>query len=344
MSRRTVARMEHDAAAALAEALELVGAAASVVVLPSSGERSDMVVEAASQRFIVEVKSVVTAAAGALLAERTPRDAPLIVVADRIAAAAKQSLRAAGVNFFDRRGELWIASPPLRVDARLDLELRPAVIKGGPLDSQVAKEAAIASLLAPRQPHGVRQIARCIDRSPSTVSVAMAGLRDFGLLTSDGEAMVPELFGALAAVWHRRPVALATLPGRGDAARLGLGLDAPEASTGWALTDTRGAMSWGIPIITSGDYPPDFLVPSEAALRSALSHLTEASTPGVRACTVSVAPVRFACTRRVDHSRTTGERWPVANHIVVALDMAQDKARGLEALDQWQPEGIDRAW
>ena len=303
-----------------------------------------MVVETESHRFIVEVKSVVTAASGALLAGRIPRDMPLIVVADRIAAAAKQSLRAAGVNFFDRRGELWIASPPLCVDARLDLERPPAVIRGGPLDSQVAKEAAIACLLAPRQPHGVRQIARCIDRAPSTVSVSMAGLRDVGLVTSAGEAMVPELFGALAAVWHRRPVALATLPDRGNATRLGLGLDAPEDSTGWALTDTRAAMSWGIPIITSGDYPPDFLVPSEAALRSALSHLTEAPTPGVRACTVSVAPVRFACTRRVDHSRTTGERWPVANHIVVALDMAQDKARGLEALDQWQPEGIDRAW
>lgn len=343
MSRRTVVRMEHDAAAALSEALELAGVAASVVSLPSPAERFDLVVETDSQRFDVEVKSVVTAVAGAMLAECTPRDAPLIVVADRIAAAAKQSLRAAGVNFFDRRGELWIASPSLCVDTRLDLA-RPPVSKGGPLDSQVAKEAAIACLLAPRQPHGVRQIARCIDRAPSTVSVAMAGLRDVGLLTSAGEAMVPELFGALAAVWHRRPVALAALPGRGDATRLGLGLDAPEASTGWALTDTRAAMSWGIPIIASGDYPPDFLVPSDAALSSALSHLTEAPTLGVRACTVSVAPVRFACAHRVDHSRTTGERWPVANYIVVALDMAQDKARGLEALDQWQPEGIDRAW
>ena len=344
MSRRTVARMEHDAAAALSEALELADAAARVIALPSPGERFDLVVETDSQRFDVEVKSVVTAVAGAMLAERTPRDAPLIVVADRIAAAAKESLRAAGVNFFDRRGELWIASPSLCADTRLDLPRPPVASAGGPLDSQVAKEAAIACMLAPRQPHGVRQIARCIDRAPSAVSVAMAGLRDVGLLTSDGEAMVPELFDALAAVWHRRPVALAALPDRGDATRLGLGLDAPEDSTGWALTDTRAAMSWGIPIIASGDYPPDFLVPSEPALRSALSHLAGAPTPGTRACTVSVAPVRLACTRRVDHSHTTGERWPVANHIVVALDMAQDKARGLEALDQWQPGSIDRAW
>ena len=57
-----------------------------------------------------------------------------------------------------------------------------------------------------------------------------------------------------------------------------------------------------------------------------------------------MAPVRLACLRRVDHSKTTGERWPLAYHIIVALDIAQDRARGLEALELWQPEGIVRAW
>ena len=47
---------------------------------------------------------------------------------------------------------------------------------------------------------------------------------------------------------------------------------------------------------------------------------------------------------RVGHSPTTGEPWPVAHRVVVALDIAQDRARGLEALEQWQPEGIARAW
>ncbi len=113
---------------------------------------------------------------------------------------------------------------------------------------------------------------------------------------------------------------------------------------GWALTDTLAAASWGMPIVARGDHPPDFYVPSETELRAARSLLGDASDPNVRACTVVVAPVRLACLRRVDHSKTTGERWPVANHIVVALDIAQDRARGLEALEQWQPEGIVRAW
>ena len=340
--------MEQDAVAALSEALHRIG----VVTIVSSAEqpaddmRADAVVEAAGQRFDVEVKSVVTAAHGALLAASAPRDVPLIVVADRVAADAKRSLREAGVNYFDRRGELRIVSPPLFIDTLVESALPLAGGRSGSFDSQVAKEVAIACLLTPGQPHGVRQIARYIDRAPSAVSSAMAGLRDDGLLTSAGEAMVPDLFHALVTVWRRRAVLLETLPDTGarEAGRLGLGLDEPEDSTGWALTDTRAAASWGIPIVAAGDYPPDFYVPSESALRAARSRLGEAANPASRACTVAVAPVRLACLRRVDHSHTTGEQWPVANHIVVALDIAQDQARGLEALDQWKPEGIVCAW
>ena len=289
---------------------------------------------------------MVTAAHGEQIARSGGREAPLLVVADRIAADAKRSLREAGVNYLDRRGELRIVAPPLIIDTVVESRLPIAGGSGGSLDSQVAKEVAICCLLTPNQPHGVRQIARYIDRAPSAVSNAMTGLREDGLLTSAGEAMIPDLFHELLAVWRRRAVSLAALPGTGarDAQRLGLGLDKPETSTGWALTDTRGAASWGIPIIARGDYPPDFYVPSESSLRASRSLLGDATDPAARACTVAVAPVRLACLHRVDHSQTSGERWPVANHIVVALDIAQERARGLEAIEQWKPDRIVRAW
>jgi len=348
VSRRTTAAIEQDAVTALSEALGRIGVVANILStgLSAGDMRLDALVEFAGQRFEVEVKSVVTAAHGTLLAGSAPRDVPLIVVADRIAADAKRSMREAGVNYFDRRGELRIVSPPLFVDTLVESALPMAGGRSGPLDSQVAQEVAIACLLTPDQPHGIREIARYIDRAPSAVSSAMAGLRDDGLLTSAGEAMVPDLFQALLVVWRRQVVLLATLPGTGarEAQRLGLGLDKPEGSTGWALTDTRAAASWGIPIVAAGDYPPDFYVPSDSALRAACSHLGEATNPASRACTAAVAPVRLVCLRRADHSHTTGEQWPVANHIVVALDIAQDQARGLEALEQWKPEGIVRAW
>ena len=67
--------------------------------------------------------------------------------------------------------------------------------------------------------------------------------------------------------------------------------------------------------------------------------LGEAPDPTTRGCTVAVGPVRLVCLRRVDHSALSGECWPVVNHIVVALDIAQDRARGLEALEQWRTLG-----
>lgn len=306
----------------------------------------DAVTEAAGQRFEIEVKSVVTAAQGVRLAESVRRDVPLIVIADRIATDAKRSLRDAGVNFFDRRGELRIVSQPLFVDTLVEPAFSLARGRSGSLASQVAKEVAIVCLLTPNQRHGVRQTARYIDRVPSAVSNAMAGPRDDGLLTDVGEAVVPDLFHALRMVWRRQSVMLGRLPDPGahEAELLGLGCDTPAYTTGWALTDTRAAASWGIPIVAAGDYPPDFYVPSESALRAARSRLGEATNPAFRACTVAVAPVRLACLHRVDRFRATGEQWPVANHIIVALDIAQDQARGLEALKQWNPEGIARAW
>jgi hypothetical protein len=36
--------------------------------------------------------------------------------------------------------------------------------------------------------------------------------------------------------------------------------------------------------------------------------------------------------------------FPVANHVVVALDLAQDSGRGREILDAWNPEGHIRVW
>ena len=348
MTRRTTAVMEQDAVANLSEALGRIGVVTDVLSTEQSAgdERIDAVVEAAGQRFEVEVKSIITAAQGEFLARSATGDVPLIVVADRIAADAKQSLREAGVNYFDQRGELRVVAPPLIVHTQVETTLPAAGISGGPLDNQVGKEVAIACLLTPDRSHGVREIARYIERAPSAVSTAMAGLRDDGLLTSAGEALVPDLFHALLTVWRRRAVLLAALPDPGarNTKRLGVGLDEREDSTGWALTDTRAAASWGIPIVAAGDYPPDFYVPSESSLRAARLHLGEATNPASRACTVAVAPVRLVCRRRVDHSRTTGEQWPVANHIVVALDIAQDRARGLEALEQWNPEGIARAW
>lgn len=306
----------------------------------------DFVVQIGDRTLVGEVKSIVTrASVSHLVRWANQLGRPAIVVADRIAEDAKTTLRHAGLNYLDRRGELRLFDGPLKIDARVPSSVQAS--SSEPLSSQVAQEVAITCLIRPDEPHGVREIATYIERAPSAVSKAMAGLRTEGLLTSQGEPAVPDLFRELAVRWRRRPIALLNLPRPGTGttnAQLELGFDQPEATTGWALTDTLAAAAWGMPIVARGDYPPDFYVPSAAALRRAISLLGKADDTKRRACTVAIAPVRLVCLRRLDRAQISGEVWPVANHIVVALDIAADKARGLEALDQWQPKGIARAW
>ncbi len=333
-----------DALLSALDALEIEAEPAS----PRTANRAkpDFLVRVGDSVLVAEVKSVVTKADAEQVVRQAKRlGRPAIIVADRIAQDAKASMRRAGLNYLDRRGELRLFEGPLKVDARVPPSVQAAASE--PLSSQVAQEVAIACLLQPDQPHGVRETAAYVDRAPSAVSKAMTGLRAEGLLTSRGEPAVPDLFQELSVRWRRRPVALADLPrpGHGSTnAQLELGLDAPEATTGWALTDTVAAAAWGMPVVARGDYPPDFYVPSASALRRAIRLLSEADDQGRRACTVAVAPVRLVCLRRNDRSQASGEIWPVANHIVVALDIATDKARGSEVLEQWQPDGITRAW
>ena len=345
MGRRSTAAMEKSAVVALAEALSGLGLAVSAET-SVSGKRADLFVESAGIELDVKAKPVITAGNGAEIARRDWPDALTRVwVADRIAAEAKQAFREQGVNFFDLRGELRVVEPPLFIDTKIDVEEPYPPARSGPLDSQVAKETAIACLLTPDQPHGVRETARLIGRSPGAVSRAMADLQLVGILTSRGEPMVPDLFHELAIVWRRRPLALAKMPEPGDEWPE-MSADASDKAmlSGWTLTDTVAAQSWGIPVVAPGGYPPDFYVPDRTVLHLARSRLGEPDKPERRACTVAVAPVRFACWHQFDHSETSGVKWPVANHIVVALDLAQDKARGMEMIDQWEPEGIVRAW
>lgn len=345
---KTSAEVEREALDSLIVALGGLGVSADVV--PTGALMADVspdaVLDVAGHRLEIEIKSVVTAAHGERLAQTVGQHRHLIVVADRIASDAKQAFRKAGINYFDRRGELRIVEPPVVIDTVVESETASSLRLSGSLNSEVAKEVAIACLLTPDQPHGVRETARYLNRAPSAVSTAMAGLRDVGLLTSSGEAIIPDLFLELMGKWRRRAVPLATVPDAGtrNAMRLKLGLDQSEDAMGWALTDTLAAASWGMSVVARGDHPADFYVPTESVLRAARSILGDAPDPATRACTIAVAPVRLVCIRRVDHSSTTGESWPVANHVVVALDIAQDRARGLEILERWEPEGIVRAW
>ena len=138
--------------------------------------------------LVGEVKSIVTKADAEQVVRRAKRlGHPAIIVADRIARDAKASMRRAGLNYLDRRGELRLFEGPLKVDARVPASVQAAASE--PLSSQMAQEVATACLLQPDQPHGVGEIAAYIDRAPSAVSKAMTGLRPHRLARQFGDLM-----------------------------------------------------------------------------------------------------------------------------------------------------------
>jgi hypothetical protein len=313
-------------------------------VIESEGRKwqADAVFTVNGQQIVIEAKAAVTERdASQLIAFAAASPLPVLVASRRIADGARAHLRRDQVGYYDGRGHLRLTIPGVVVDT--DVPPMESVDQPPPaFEGEVVREVAIVLLDEPGVRHGLREVARTIGRVPSAVSAAFDRLRANDLLTSANEPIVPELFWELAAAWRRGSQALAGLPepGRGSQnALLQLGL---HEDVGWALTDTLGARAWGMPIVVSPHYPPDFYVPTIMALQRAAAQFGRAQHDENRLCTVAVAPVPLVCRWRVDRP---GEHWKVANHVVVALDIARDEARGREILERWDPpEGITRVW
>lgn len=274
------------------------------------------------------------------------RGALPLLVADSVPGAVRAELRSHGWGWLDLRGHLHLAGQGVFVDA----DVRPVTRRPDRADAfsgSVGLEVACSLLLDPDARHGVRDLARRLARSPSTVSEVLSVLREQGLLASDGTALLPDLFWETARAWRPREVPLSDLPrpGAGSVnAVLQLGLDDIETTPGWALTGTLAAAMYGARVAARSDHPPDFYVPSREALRRAARLLGVAIDSDHRLAAVSVAPVSAACARRVDPASreakawaSATESWPLAHPLFVALDLARDPGRGREILDSWQP-------
>src|SRR5262249_47845546 len=164
----------------------------------------------------------------------------------------------------------------------------------------------------------------------------------------DARPMVPDLFEAVADVWHPVRVPLADRPREGAGRvneRLQLGFDDREGS-GWVLADAAAAAGWGAPVVLSSGAPPDFYVPDRSVGAQARG-LLGAAAYGRHACTVAAAPAPYVCRRRYDRSNTINSEFLLPSSVVAALDLAIDPARGRETLELWSrdldPE-IRRVW
>ena len=269
-----------------------------------------------------------------------------VLIADRIPEAVRAELQSHGWGWLDLRGHMHLAGHGVFVDADVP-RVKSRAERADAFSGSAGLEIACMLLLEPDSRHGVRDLARKLARSPSTVSEVLGTLRTQGLVTPDGVAVLPYLFWETASAWHPQEVPLMDLPRPGEGsvnAALRLGFDDVETQSGWALTGTLAAAAYGAPVAARSDHPPDFYVPSSAILRRAMRLLGAAIDPEHRRASVSVAPVPAVCEQRVDPASQqakawafTSDPWPLAKPLFVALDLARDPGRGREILEGWQP-------
>ena len=265
-----------------------------------------------------------------LVDARTREDPLALLVADRITAEAREVLEREGWSFLDRRGHLRLRAPGVLVDT----DFPPVTsVSAAPTPDPLSGKAgrAVAYRLLTVREERVTPTRSGTGFAPSTISVALQRLRDAGLIDASGQPVLPELFWALAEQWQPQRYWILELP---DPIEAGIDPDGP----GWCLTGTSAAVEWGAPAVTAHEQF-DFYVPGPAAASIALRRHGTAPDPLTAAASVAVPPVRAVTDHR---TARTLSGWRLAHPVAVALDLAQDRARGREILDDWSPD--ERVW
>lgn len=310
-----VSEFDLDAVVALKEALKEAGVECG---WPEVG-----VVQIAGQAFRVLPIGVIRERDAVLIAHIQTR--PTVVVADRISAVAREELSRSGVSWLDRRGHLWLKAPGVYVNAEVTPSVAPPprvvnFLSGTGLD------VALALMTAPYQDVGVNELGRRIHRSPGRVSEILSALRSTGLVEGGNRPAVPELFWHVVDRWKPRWQPLSALPPTDGVDRC-------------RLSGTLAGLELGVPLVSGSQGSLPSLYVGKA---TELSRFVDAYARRDRtAAEAAVCPSRFAVTIRGGAVR---DGFPVAHPVVVALDLAQDRARGHEMLEAWNPEGVVRVW
>jgi DNA-binding transcriptional ArsR family regulator len=336
-----------DAATA---ALTAVGIAAA----PSPEDlAADLALEVNGVRLDIDVEVAATVTPESLTnqlhrhSDSSLQSAPAhLLIADRIVAAAREVLREHGWSWLDLRGHLHLSGPGVLVDTAVPAAPdvpRPVDLFAG----KVALEVSCALLLASGRPGSVRQLARDLNRSPSSVSAVLSSLREAQLVDSEGLPVTPELFWETAGAWRPASttiVRIALLDDPTITTALRTGWDEPTTGVGWALTDTMAAAAYGAPAGVRSGYPPDFYVPDATTAHRAEALLGVPTSEAARGATIRIAPVPQVCSLRFPAS-PGGPPWPLAHPLFVALDLAADPGRGREILEGWNPpQEVTRVW
>jgi len=265
-----------------------------------------------------------------------------LLVADRITVDARDRLSDWGWSWFDRRGHLRLRSPGVLIDTDVTASARSTATHDEPIRGRAGLSIAYRLLTHPTE--AISPTRSGLGFAPSTVSEALDRIRTAGLVDSEGLPVIPELFWVLAERWNPERTWLASAPDPTD----------PAASE-WCVSGTAAAAALGAPVVSTTSVP-DLYVPGPVAVTIAARRFGVARDATVAAASIAVAPVAEVTEvievtevtevteviEVIDDRRPAGAGWPLAHPVAVALDLAQDRSRGREILDDWSPP--ERVW
>ncbi len=345
---------------------ELVTLASNVRGLNIDHDHDDWVAVAVSAKnwpARVIVRDAVSRSAARQLLTTEARSSK-IVVANQLSADAKDEFARRDIvsdnfrwSWLDRRGELQLNHPTATGVYHFDrgaLDHRASLPGGwrlaapasnGPIRGRAGISYAAAILLDPTRRPSIREVAAQVGMSHGAVGDAAKLLRESGLIRPTGEPETPDLFWALAAAWGpTRITPVAAVPTHDQAKRWKARAD-DLGQPGWAIGGDDAAGAWGAPVFASGGRPWIW-VPTEAGARRAERSLTPASWDDYSAV-AAVPPTLLVCRYRLTPpSMVEPDYLPTTHPLFLALELAQDPARGREILDQWTPSDpkIHRVW
>lgn len=259
------------------------------------------------------------------------------LVANKITSDARSVLSEAGWSWLDRRGRLHLRGPGVLVEVDVPTE-QEAKGAHSPANLIAGRSGLAVAYWLCAHPSG--RLSPTGDRhelalAPSSISTVVGRLRGAGLVHAEGTGIFPELFWELAEVWESPRTWLAGVP---DPA----GHSGPDPESGsWRRTGTEVAAALGAPVVTGGDGPVDLYVGGPVEVSIAVRRHGVAQ-PGTGVASLRVAPVRAVVTSPLDSEVADVGGWLPAPRLAVALDLAQDRARGREILDDWSPP--DAVW
>ncbi|MCU1461670.1 MAG: hypothetical protein JWO37_1745 [Acidimicrobiales bacterium] len=259
-----------------------------------------------------------------------------LLVADRVTAEAKAVLSDAGWSWLDRRGQLHLRGPGVRVDLEVEgINAGTTAHTDPPIAGRSGITIAYWLCEHPGESLSPTRSAPQLRLAPSTISTSVRRLADAGLVDDDGAGVFPELFWELADAWPVERTWLISAPDPANHTS-----PDPRAPR-WRRTGTAAAAAYGAPVVSTAGGPIELYVAGPVEVSVAVRRHGRAE-PGTGAAAIAVAPVSEVVAGPADDDAPVLDGWLAAPVLAVALDLAQDRARGREILSDWSID--DAVW